>query len=95
MNSSSCSGDVSRMSERNACASGPNGRPSPPISTQLPASTLAPAALRALGGLLDEPRLAHAGLAAQEHHRRVARDRSVERRGQRRQLGVSADEHRD
>ena len=27
---------------------------------------------RALGRLLDEPRLAHAGLAAQEHHRRIA-----------------------
>ena len=48
---------------------------------------------RALGRLLDEPRLAHAGLATQEHHRGVPRDRSVERRRQRRQLGVSADEH--
>ena len=50
---------------------------------------------RALGRLLDESCLAHAGLATQEHHRRVPRDRSVERRRQRRQLGVSADEHRD
>ena len=45
MKASSSSGDVSRMSERNTCASGPNGRPSPPISMQLPARTLAPASL--------------------------------------------------
>ena len=49
---------------------------------------------RALGGLLDESCLAHAGLATQEHDRRVARDRSVERGRQRRQLGVSSDEDR-
>ena len=49
---------------------------------------------RALSGLLDEPRLAHPGLATQEHHRRIPRDSSVQRRGQRRQLGVSADEDR-
>ena len=48
---------------------------------------------RALGRLLDESCLAHAGLATQEHDRGVPRDRSVERRRQRRQLGVSADEH--
>jgi hypothetical protein len=35
---------------------------------QLPASTRAPAARAPLGRLLDEPRLADAGLAAQEHH---------------------------
>jgi len=60
---------------------------------QLPARTLAPAAL-ALGGLLDESCLAHAGLATQQDDRRIARDGSVERGGQRRQLGIAADEDR-
>ena len=49
---------------------------------------------RALGGLLDEPRLADAGLATEEHDRGIARDGSVERRRQRRQLGIPADEDR-
>jgi len=49
---------------------------------------------RALGGLLDEPRLAHAGLPAEEHGRGIAPDGSVERGRQRRQLGLPADEDR-
>jgi hypothetical protein len=44
--------------------------------------------------LLDEPRLAHAGFATQKDHRRLPRDGSVERRRQRCQLGISADEDR-
>jgi hypothetical protein len=49
---------------------------------------------RAPGRLLDEPRLAHAGLAAQEHDRGVAREGSLERRRQRCQLGLPANEDR-
>jgi len=49
---------------------------------------------RALGGLLDEPRLAHAGLPAEEHGRGIAPHGSVERGRQRRQLGLPADEDR-
>jgi hypothetical protein len=53
-----------------------------------------PRGVRALSGLLDQSRLAHAGLATEEDHRRIARDSSVQRGGQRRQLGFSADEDR-
>ena len=46
------------------------------------------------GRLLDEPRLAHAGLAADENDRGIPRDGGVERGHQRCQLGVAADEDR-
>jgi hypothetical protein len=49
---------------------------------------------RALGGLLDQSCLAHAGLATEEDDRGIARDGRVERGGQRRQLGIATDEDR-
>jgi hypothetical protein len=49
---------------------------------------------RALGRLLDEPRLAHAGLAAEEDDCGIARDGGIEGRRQRSQLGVAAHEDR-
>ena len=94
MNASSCSGDVSRMSERNACASGPNGRPSPPISMQLPARTLAPASLARSAASSTSRVLPTPASPLRSTTAGSPRDRSVERRCQRRQLGVSADEHR-
>jgi hypothetical protein len=49
---------------------------------------------RASRRLLDKPRLAHAGLAAEDHDRGIPRDGRVEGSHQRCQLGVSADEDR-